>query len=132
MISDDVGTITGNIANNNWVTNDNTPTLSGTGEPGSLVNLYDNGLLMTVMLIDKSGTWSYTVPDNKQLADRDHHFTVSATDAAGNVVTSPSLSPLPLTPSLLGLRSFQPPQMTSAMHPLTCLLVAVQTITCRH
>ncbi|SUX80093.1 large repetitive protein [Citrobacter youngae] len=89
LISDDVGTITGNIANNNWVTNDNTPTLSGTGEPGSLVNLYDNGLLMTVMLIDKSGTWSYTVPDNKQLADRDHHFTVSATDAAGNVVTSP-------------------------------------------
>ncbi|WP_163278904.1 Ig-like domain-containing protein, partial [Klebsiella aerogenes] len=57
--------------------------------PGSLVNLYDNGLLMTVMLIDKSGTWSYTVPDNKQLADRDHHFTVSATDSAGNVVTSP-------------------------------------------
>ena len=89
LISDDVGTITGNIANNNGVTNDNTPTLSGTGEPGSLVNLYDNGLLMTVMLIDKSGTWSYTVPDNKQLADRDHHFTVSATDAAGNVVTSP-------------------------------------------
>lgn len=44
---------------------------------------------MTVMLIDKSGTWSYTVPDNKQLADRDHRFTVSATDAAGNVVTSP-------------------------------------------
>lgn len=89
LINDDVGTITGNIANNNWVTNDNTPTLSGTGEPGSLVNLYDNGLLMTVMLIDKSGTWSYTVPDNKQLAERDHRFTVSATDAAGNVVTSP-------------------------------------------
>ena len=89
LINDDVGTITGNIANNNGVTNDNTPTLSGTGEPGSLVNLYDNGLLMTVMLIDKSGTWNYTVPDNKQLADRDHRFTVSATDAAGNVVTSP-------------------------------------------
>ena len=43
LINDNVGTITGNIANNNGVTNDNTPTLSGTGEPGSLVNLYDNG-----------------------------------------------------------------------------------------
>lgn len=91
LISDDVGTITGNIANNGWVTNDSTPTISGTGEPGSLVTLYDGSLLMTVILIDKSGTWSYTVPADKALSDRDHHFKVTATDAAGNVVTSQTI-----------------------------------------
>ncbi|EMF0720256.1 BapA prefix-like domain-containing protein [Citrobacter freundii] len=88
LVSGDAGTITSNVADNGWVTNDRTPTLSGTGEPGSLVSLYDNGLFMTVILIDKSGTWSYTVPGNMQLSERDHRFTISATDAAGNVVTS--------------------------------------------
>ncbi|KAA0550799.1 BapA prefix-like domain-containing protein [Citrobacter braakii] len=88
LVNDDVGSITGNVANNGWVTNDNTPTLSGTGEPGSLVSLYDGSLLMTVILVDSSGTWSYTVPGNQVLSDRTHQFTVSATDAAGNVITS--------------------------------------------
>lgn len=91
LVNDDVGSITGNVANNGWVTNDNTPTLSGTGEPGSLVSLYDGSLLMTVILVDSSGTWSYTVPGNQVLSDRTHQFTVSATDAAGNVITSPTV-----------------------------------------
>lgn len=55
LINDDVGSITGNVANNG-VTNDKTPTFSGTGEPGSLVTLYDNGLQMMVILIDRTGT----------------------------------------------------------------------------
>ncbi|EKU32073.1 BapA/Bap/LapF family large adhesin, partial [Citrobacter sp. L17] len=89
LVNADVGSSAGNVASNAWITNDNTPTLSGTGEPGSLVSLYDGSLLMTVMLIDSSGTWSYTVPTNLALNDRIHQFTVSATDAAGNVITSP-------------------------------------------
>ncbi|POT27985.1 large repetitive protein [Citrobacter freundii] len=88
LVNDDVGSITGNVANNGWVTNDNTPTISGTGEPGSLVSLYDGNQLLTVILVDRSGTWSYTVPGNQMLSDRTHQFTVSATDAAGNVITS--------------------------------------------
>lgn len=56
LINDDVGSITGSVANNGWVTNDNTPTISGTGEPGSLVSLYDGSFLMTVMLVDSTGT----------------------------------------------------------------------------
>lgn len=89
LVNADVGSSAGNVTSNAWITNDNTPTLSGTGEPGSLVSLYDGSLLMTVMLIDSSGTWSYTVPTNLALNDRIHQFTVSATDAAGNVITSP-------------------------------------------
>ncbi|WP_186413087.1 BapA/Bap/LapF family large adhesin [Citrobacter portucalensis] len=91
LVNDDVGSITGSVANNGWVTNDNTPTISGTGEPGSLVNLYDGIQLLTVILVDSSGTWSYTVPGNQVLSDRTHQFTVSATDAAGNVITSPTV-----------------------------------------
>ncbi|MDM3289158.1 Ig-like domain-containing protein [Citrobacter sp. Ce105] len=91
LVNDDVGSITGSVANNGWITNDNTPTISGTGEPGSLVSLYDGIQLLTVILVDNSGTWSYTVPVNQVLSDRTHQFTVSATDAAGNVTTSPTV-----------------------------------------
>lgn len=88
LINDDVGSITGNVANNG-VTNDKTPTFSGTGEPGSLVTLYDNGLQMMVILIDRTGTWSHSVPANEALSEGTHRFTLTATDAAGNVVTAP-------------------------------------------
>lgn len=91
LVNDDVGSITGSVANNGWITNDNTPTISGTGEPGSLVSLYDGIQLLTVILVDNSGTWSYTVPGSQALSDRTHQFTVSATDAAGNVTTSPTV-----------------------------------------
>ncbi|HCW0181164.1 TPA: BapA prefix-like domain-containing protein [Citrobacter freundii] len=89
LVNDDVGTITGNVANNGGITNDNTPTISGTGEPGSLVSLFDNGVLLNTVLVTSSGTWRYTVPDSAPLTDRVHNFTVSATDMAGNVTTSP-------------------------------------------
>lgn len=32
LVNDNVGTITGDVANNGGITNDNTPTISGTGE----------------------------------------------------------------------------------------------------
>jgi len=89
LIYDDVGSITGNVANNGF-TNDKTPTISGTGEPGSLVTLYDNGLQMAVFFIDRTGTWSHNVTTDEALAEGTHRFTVTATDAAGNVVTSPN------------------------------------------
>ncbi|WP_213133516.1 BapA/Bap/LapF family large adhesin [Citrobacter sp. FP75] len=89
LVNDDVGTITGNVANNGGITNDNTPTISGTGEPGSLVSLFDNGILLNTVLVNSSGTWSYTVPNSAPLTDRVHNFTVSASDMAGNVTTSP-------------------------------------------
>ncbi|MEB2724880.1 Ig-like domain-containing protein [Citrobacter braakii] len=89
LVNDDVGSITGNVANNGF-TNDKTPTISGTGEPGSLVTLYDNGLQMAAFFIDRTGTWSHNVTTDEALAEGTHRFTVTATDAAGNVVTSPN------------------------------------------
>ena len=91
LVNDNVGTITGDVANNGGITNDNTPTISGTGEPGSLVSLFDNGLLLDTILVTSSGSWSYTVPNGAPLTDRVHNFTVLATDMAGNVTTSPTV-----------------------------------------
>ncbi|MCX9017762.1 Ig-like domain-containing protein, partial [Citrobacter portucalensis] len=91
LVNDNVGTITGDVANNGGITNDNTPTISGTGEPGSLVSLFDNGTLLDTILVTSSGTWSYTVPDGAPLTDRVHNFTVLASDMAGNVTTSPTV-----------------------------------------
>lgn len=90
LVNDDVGTITGNVLNNGNVTNDTTPTLSGTGEPGTQVSIYDDGVLMATVTVDSGGAWSYPVPVGQALGDRDHNITLTATDAAGNVTTSPT------------------------------------------
>lgn len=87
LVSDDVGTVTGPIANNG-VTNDNLPTLNGTGEPGSTVTLTLDGTTdLTTFAVDSTGTWSYTL--TTALDEGEHSFTVKASDAAGNV-TAPS------------------------------------------
>ncbi|EGT4257078.1 BapA prefix-like domain-containing protein [Citrobacter amalonaticus] len=62
-------------------TNDNTPTLSGTGDTGSIVTILNNGVpIGTAEVID--GVWSFT-PDS-ELVEGSYHFTVTAKDAAGN------------------------------------------------
>ncbi|MBA7773087.1 MULTISPECIES: BapA/Bap/LapF family large adhesin [Enterobacter] len=66
----------------NGSTNDTTPTLNGTAEPGSTVTIRLDGADLVTIPVDGSGTWSYTptVP----LGEGPHTFTVVATDAAGN------------------------------------------------
>ncbi len=58
--------------------------LTGTAENGSTVKIYDNGNFVTSTTADAStGAWSYTIG---ALADAStHSYTVTATDAAGNV-----------------------------------------------
>ncbi|AZE56831.1 T1SS secreted agglutinin RTX [Pseudomonas synxantha] len=73
-------------------TNDTTPTLSGTGEAGSIIHIYDNGVEIGTALADAGGKWSFT-PD-PALTEGPHEFTVTAEDAAGNIST-PSL-PFPI------------------------------------
>ncbi|MEM6162496.1 Ig-like domain-containing protein, partial [Erwinia sp. P6884] len=82
-LEDDVGTIqfTSPVAGN--VTDDPAPTFTGTAEAGSLVTLYDNGLLLATITADVEGNWSYTPTTN--LLEGTHSITATATDAAGNV-----------------------------------------------
>jgi hypothetical protein len=76
------------------VTNDTTPTISGTAEPGSLVNVWyldDLGNQVQIcqdVLVDQSGNWS--CDSSVVLPERQIELVVNATDPAGN--TSPNAS----------------------------------------
>ncbi|AZD35976.1 T1SS secreted agglutinin RTX [Pseudomonas chlororaphis subsp. aurantiaca] len=80
-VTDDVGAIQGSIASGGF-TDDTTPTLSGTGEPGSTVHVYDNGSLLGSVEVDGKGNWSFTP---SPLNTGEHSFTVTNEDKAGNV-----------------------------------------------
>lgn len=86
LISDDASPITGSVPNNGF-TNDSTPTLSGTGEPGTEVTITDGGAIQETVTVNASGTWTFT--PSPALDDKEYHFTVTSTDAAGNT-TAPS------------------------------------------
>src|SRR5664280_22601 len=63
------------------ITNDNTPTLTGTAEANSTVNVYDGATLLGSAAANGSGGWTYTTA---ALANGAHSLTATATDAAGN------------------------------------------------
>ena len=67
------------------VTTDPTPTITGTGDPGTTVKVTVDGVLVGTTVVGADGTWSLTLP---ALADGPHTITVTATDAAGNTSTS--------------------------------------------
>jgi hypothetical protein len=78
------------------VTNDTTPTLSGTAEPGSRVNLWyldDLGNRVQIcqdVLVDSSGHWS--CDSSVVLPERKIDLIATATDAAGNTSAEASFS----------------------------------------
>ncbi|MEE2730745.1 MAG: Ig-like domain-containing protein [Pseudomonadota bacterium] len=88
----DAGSDSGN-SNSDNATNDNTPTLTGTAEAGSQVQLSSSvaGNVGSTTA-DGSGNWSIT---SSTLSDGTHNLTVTATDAAGN--TSPTSSSLSIS-----------------------------------
>ena len=65
-------------------TNDTTPTFRGTAESGATITLYSNGVVIGTT-IAVNGTWSIT--PTHPIPDGAHDFTVTATDAAGIVIT---------------------------------------------
>jgi outer membrane protein OmpA-like peptidoglycan-associated protein len=67
-------------------TNDNTPDITGTAEPGSTVTVREGSTVLCTAVTNASGTWSCT--PSTPLANGPHAITATATDAAGN--TSPA------------------------------------------
>lgn len=62
---------------------DSTPTLSGTAEPGTELDLVvEAGTLVEALAVDDEGAWSFT-PD-VEFADGPHTVTATVRDAAGN------------------------------------------------
>ena len=74
------------------LTNDSTPTIEGTAESGSTVELFNGSESLGTVTADNDGNFSITSPE---LADADYTLTVTATDEAGN--TSVASAGLPIT-----------------------------------
>jgi large repetitive protein len=81
------------VSATNGLTNFSEPTLTGTAEANSSVQVYLNGNYIGQAVADGSGAWTFAVP--APLADGNYSFTATATDAAGNV--SAGSAPLPLS-----------------------------------
>ncbi|MEZ3500634.1 Ig-like domain-containing protein [Pantoea sp. KPR_PJ] len=81
LVSDNAGATTGPLLSG-ATTDDNTPTLSGTAELGSVVTLYDGSTLLGSVATAADGSWSFTPA---ALSNGPHSFTLTQTDAAGNV-----------------------------------------------
>ncbi|MBO3662968.1 Ig-like domain-containing protein [Microbacterium stercoris] len=67
------------------LTNDPTPEISGTGEPGSTITVIVDGVELGTTEVDEDGNWTFT-PD-EALADGEHEVEVVAEDGAGNTAT---------------------------------------------
>jgi len=81
QVTDNAGASTGPLTSGQ-LTDDNTPTLSGTAEAGSVVRIYDGDVLLGSAVVDSNGSWSLTLP---ALSNGQHNITTTVTDAAGNV-----------------------------------------------
>nr|WP_238349884.1 Ig-like domain-containing protein [Pseudomonas sp. BW16M2] len=91
-VLDDVGVNTGNLMPGS-VTDDARPTINGTAQPGSTIQVYSNGELLGETVVGEDGRWSFT--PQTDLADGLNNISATATDAAGNV--SPQTGDYPLT-----------------------------------
>jgi hypothetical protein len=81
------------LTNNVLYTRDGTPTLTGTGEPGTTVIVSVDGTPSGVpVTVQPDGSWSWTA--DTTLPDGPHTFTVSSSDPAGN---SSGVQPLSVT-----------------------------------
>ena len=90
--TDNVGPNVGEIPSGG-TTDDNTPTITGKGEPGATVEVIDNGKPLGTATVDSAGNWTFT-PETP-LTDGPHEITTTQTDPAGN--TSEPSDPLVLT-----------------------------------
>ncbi|MBI5551755.1 MAG: Ig-like domain-containing protein, partial [Desulfobacterales bacterium] len=66
------------------LTNDNTPTINGTAEPGSTIIVEVGGVTMAT-IADADGNWSVTVPDGSPLSDGSYTITATATNNEGEI-----------------------------------------------
>ncbi|MCR4941329.1 MAG: hypothetical protein K5978_00870, partial [Campylobacter sp.] len=66
-------------------TNDNTPTLNGTGEAGATITVFDGTKELGTTEVGADGKWTFEV--KKPLSDGEHEISVSARDRLGNTNT---------------------------------------------
>jgi hypothetical protein len=77
-ILDNVGK--GGYVEKNGTTDDDTPKLSGTAEPNSLVEIFDNGVKIGERRVSSTGYWDFTPVRPAYLANGDHSFVVKSSN----------------------------------------------------
>ena len=119
-------------------TNQATPTVSGTAEPGAIVTVSIDGNVVGQATADSTGAWS--LPTTATLVDGEHHVTTTATDTAGNTgspsadvtFTVDTLSPgkpVIITPAM-GAMTTSTPTFTGTAEPnaLVAIIIDGQTV----
>ncbi|WP_336747721.1 Ig-like domain-containing protein, partial [Pantoea dispersa] len=71
-------------------TNDKRPQISGTGEAGTLMHIYQNGNVVGSLKVSQSGNWTWQ--PEKDLADGSYDFQVTYQDNAGNTARTAPIS----------------------------------------
>ncbi|MDV2470006.1 Ig-like domain-containing protein [Acinetobacter chinensis] len=124
------------VVNAPAVTNDKTPTISGTAEPGSTVTVTvkdSSGKdAVGTATADASGTWSYT--PSTDLADGAYQVTATATDKAGNTstpsvpvnVTVDATAPDPAVVNPLPLTNDKTPTISGTAEPGSTVTVTIK------
>jgi MYXO-CTERM domain-containing protein len=122
---------------NGSVISDNTPTYSGTAEPGSTVTVFVDGVSVGTTTADGAGNWTLTPAT--ALADGQHMVRATATDAAGNtspnsntntftVDTTAPLAPVVLTPANGSTTSDTTPAYSGTAEPNSTVNVIVDGV----
>ena len=81
-VVDDAPGVTGPVSQNG-LTNDSTPTINGTGEPGTTITLYSGTTEIGTAVVSANGQWSITL--ETALPDGGHVLTATAVDANNNL-----------------------------------------------
>lgn len=111
------------------LTNDNTPSFSGTAEPGSTIIVVFGGQTYHATAAG-DGSWQLQLPEAAALADGEHTLEVTAEDAGGNttrVVTSimvDTAAPA-VTIDALPLTSDNTPTLSGTAEPDSTLIIEV-------
>ncbi|MGR7442854.1 Ig-like domain-containing protein, partial [Klebsiella aerogenes] len=79
-VTDDVALHTGSISNGG-LTNDATPTISGTAQAGTTVTIYDGTTVVGKVVVGADGKWSFTLPT---LSDGEHSLSTTVSDTEGH------------------------------------------------
>ena len=99
LLSDKAGDKQG-VLTANAITDDNTPTFSGTGQPGATIQIKDSsGSTIASAMVGKEGTWTVKLPTQ---TDGEHTWSVvqidgSKTTDAGNITVTVSTAEAAIT-----------------------------------
>ncbi|ELN9578404.1 Ig-like domain-containing protein [Enterobacter roggenkampii] len=99
LLSDKAGDKQG-VLTANAITDDNTPTFSGTGQPGATIQIKDSsGSTIASAMVGKEGTWTVKLPTQ---TDGEHSWSVvqidgSKTTDAGNITVTVSTAEAAIT-----------------------------------